>query len=267
MSDRQLRALERRWEETGSAEDLSAYLALRFRVGSVDWETYQEPLALPHAIGWLRRRLEEESLNEDDVALGAYCGDAACQQVLSRAQHRPSLLQAWVDGLSELQGDKDSLAGLRCELRAALGALRVLSKVRPDPVAERVLDQVEDFVLQVEGASGSAGLDVVHGQTTEHWIPTSASVVLRGALFAAQAASHLDRYARVLEAHPDAPLLVGYRGGSVFSELSGSATAAALRGSAAAELVPWALGMEPLESRHKADDVLGDVTPYGRRPT
>lgn len=32
-----------------------------------------------------------------------------------------------------------------------------------------------------------------------------------------------------------------------------------------AELVPWALGMEPLESRMKADDVFGDVTPYKRR--
>lgn len=31
-----------------------------------------------------------------------------------------------------------------------------------------------------------------------------------------------------------------------------------------AEVLPWALGMEPLESRHNADDVFGDVAPYRR---
>jgi hypothetical protein len=49
MSDTKLRALERRWKETGTVEDETAYLQERVRAGTLSQETLERAARCGHA--------------------------------------------------------------------------------------------------------------------------------------------------------------------------------------------------------------------------
>lgn len=94
MSDTQLRALERRWRETGAVEDEAAYLLERVRAGDL------EPIKLEHA---------------------AYCGHEASLKALGQGLEELELAQ-WLAGVEERLG----LQGLR---RAGLASVEAALQV------------------------------------------------------------------------------------------------------------------------------------------
>ncbi|MGE0706922.1 MAG: hypothetical protein AB7N76_02975 [Planctomycetota bacterium] len=78
MSDEKLRELERRFRETGSAEDEVAWLRERARSGEkLDWESYSRlhELDVDAAADYLRWRVATGDLTQERLELAAYCGE------------------------------------------------------------------------------------------------------------------------------------------------------------------------------------------------
>ena len=80
MSDEKLRELERRFRETGSAEDEVAWLRERARSSErLDWDSYSRlhDLDLKAAANYLQWRVETGDLTRERLELAASCGHTA----------------------------------------------------------------------------------------------------------------------------------------------------------------------------------------------
>ena len=107
MSDEKLRELERRFRETGSAEDELAWLRERARSGEkLDWDSYSRlhELDVEAAADFLRWRVEAGELSSSNLELAAYCGHRAAALERSDGpellQEDPEALVEWVRGLA-----------------------------------------------------------------------------------------------------------------------------------------------------------------------
>ncbi|HBP20921.1 MAG TPA: hypothetical protein DEA08_24415 [Planctomycetes bacterium] len=84
MSDEERREAERRFTETGSAEDEVAWLCSRARSGeNLDWESYSRlhELDVEAAADYLRWRVETGELTRERLVLGGHCGHEAASRV------------------------------------------------------------------------------------------------------------------------------------------------------------------------------------------
>lgn len=104
MSDARLREAERRWRESGAAEDEAA---------------------------WLRERVRAGELGDDRLRLAAYVGHRPSVLALGAVPPAPAYVQAWVYGL-ERWGEEACLRAAIAAARRACACLRPGSSRRRD---------------------------------------------------------------------------------------------------------------------------------------
>lgn len=93
MSDERLRALERRWKESGAAEDELAWLNERVRQGeSLEWVSYSRlaELSVEGAAAYLKATLERGDVTAEAVNLAAHCAHAPAMRASARSSPIPT---------------------------------------------------------------------------------------------------------------------------------------------------------------------------------
>ncbi|MGE0711198.1 MAG: hypothetical protein AB7N76_28955 [Planctomycetota bacterium] len=123
MSDEKLRELERRFRETGSAEDEVAWLRERARSGEkLDWESYSRlhELDVDAAADYLRWRVATGDLAQERLELAAFCEFPGARLAAPEAETPPELLGQLFESIERSWGRRAVVGAAVAAAQAAL---------------------------------------------------------------------------------------------------------------------------------------------------
>jgi len=151
VNDRRLRALERRFEESGSEPDELAYLHERVRTGgALGWERYSRlaELNVEAAADYLKARVERGELEQERLELAAHCSHSPAIEVVGRPKgcsEVPFDLAALDDWTQLTLASYGVEVWQRAAVAAAREAFRSWSAVLPeDPRPLEFLEAAEE---------------------------------------------------------------------------------------------------------------------------
>lgn len=220
----------------------------------------------------LRRRVRAGDLSPERLSLAAFLGHLASRELLGR--EAPSVPAGYQDWLEPLRGRGPEVV-MRASVAAAsrvvplLGSLLLTSDAEhPQPVLDAAevalvcpcLPHVRAVLHAAQGCEDARRRPAAVQLDRQREAAVSACTslaLLFGDPDSAWEAMHHARLSAFAAVEPDP--------GAEHDTLPGEA-GRLIKDAVRAELVPWALGIEPPELRVKADDVFGDVTPYRKRP-